>query len=86
MNYITTDLKLKYYSSSAGAVDQNQVVVHTQAAALRVAAGEEPSLQHLVRRKADVRHDVGRIEGRLLDLGEAVLRVVSSITPTSISG
>ena len=51
------------------------MVVHAEAVALRVAVGEQAALQHLVRREADAGHDVGRVEGRLLDLGEVVLRV-----------
>ena len=50
-------------------------MVHAEPVALGVAVGEEPPLQHLVRREADAGHDVGRVEGRLLDLGEVVLRV-----------
>ena len=60
---------------AAGRVDRDQVVVHAEPVALRIAVGEEPPLQHLVGREADAGHDVGRVEGGLLDLGEVVLRV-----------
>jgi len=42
---------------------------------VRVAVGEEASLQHAVRRRADARHEVPRIEGGLLDFREVVVRV-----------
>ena len=60
----------------ARGVDRDAGVVDAEAIALGVAVGEEPSLEHLVRGEADAGHDVGRVEGRLLDLGEVVLRVL----------
>ena len=60
---------------AAGGIDRDQVVVHAEPVALGIAVGEQPSLQHLVGREADAGHDVGRVEGRLLDLGKIVLRV-----------
>jgi len=58
-----------------GGVDRNQVVVDAEPVALGIAVGEQASLQHLVRREADAGHDVGWVEGRLLDLGKVVFRV-----------
>ena len=42
---------------------------------MRVRIREDARLQHLVGRVPDARHDVGRRQPRLLDLGEIVLRV-----------
>ena len=50
-------------------------VVDAEAVAVRVAVGEEAALQHLVGRRPDPGHEVGRIEGGLLDLGEVVVGV-----------
>ena len=60
---------------AAGGVDRDLVVVHAEPVALGVAVGKEPPLEHLVGRKADAGDDVGRVEGRLLDLGKIVFRV-----------
>src|ERR1700730_7318091 len=56
-------------------VDRDVVVIDPQTVALRISIGEETSLQHLVRRIADARHDVGRRKRRLFDFGEDVFRV-----------
>ena len=53
-------------------VDGNLMVIDPQAVALRVTIAEQPPLQHAVGREADAGHDVGRVEGRLLDLGMVV--------------
>jgi hypothetical protein len=50
-------------------------MIHAEPVALRVAIGKQAALQHLVRREPYSRHDVGRIESRLLDLGKIILRV-----------
>ena len=50
-------------------------MVHTQTVALRIAVGEQPPLQHAVRREADTRYHVGRGEGGLLHILEVVVRV-----------
>ncbi len=55
-----------------GGVDRQQIVVGADAVAVGVGVGEEPALQHLVRRVAHAGEDVGRVEGGLLDLGEVV--------------
>src|SRR6202022_2629629 len=56
-------------------VDRDVVVIDPQAVALRISIGEEAGLQHLVRRIADARHDVGRRKRRLFDFGEDVFGV-----------
>ncbi|MNI32842.1 hypothetical protein D3C73_867650 [compost metagenome] len=58
-----------------GLVDRQLVEVGPDAVSLGVVIGEGPAQQHLVRRQADAGHRVPRREGRLLDLGEEVLRV-----------
>ena len=60
---------------ATGGVDRDLVVVDAESVAVSVAVGKEPPLEHLVGRKADARDDVGRVEGRLFDLGEVVSRV-----------
>ncbi len=60
---------------AAGGVDRDLVVVHAEPVALGIAVGKETPLEHLVGRKPDAGDDVGRVEGRLLDLGEVVFRV-----------
>jgi len=45
-------------------------MIDPQAVALRISIGEQAPLQHLVRRIADARHDVGRRKRRLFDFGE----------------
>ncbi|MPM34132.1 hypothetical protein SDC9_80714 [bioreactor metagenome] len=57
------------------AVDGNLVVVHPQAVALGITIGEEPALQHAVRRIAYAGNTVCRVEGCLLDILEVVVRV-----------
>ncbi len=47
---------------AARCVHRNLVVVHAQAVALRIGVGEQARLQHLVRRRADARHQVARCE------------------------
>ena len=60
---------------AAGFIDRNQVMVHPEAVALRIAIGKKAALQHLVGRKPDAGHNARRVEGRLLDLGKIVFRV-----------
>src|SRR5690554_5401337 len=60
---------------AARRVDRNLVVVNPQAVALGIAVGEQPPLQHAVRRVADAGYHVGRSEGRLLYVLKIVLRV-----------
>jgi hypothetical protein len=43
--------------------------VRAEPVTVRIGVAEDPRLQHLVRREADARNDVGRRECRLLDLG-----------------
>src|SRR5882672_11772096 len=57
-------------------VDGDVVVIDPQAVALRISIGEETSLQHLVGRIADARHDIGRRECRLSDFGEDVFGIL----------
>ena len=51
-------------------------MVDAEAIALGVTVGEQPTLQHAIRREADAGHHVGRGEGGLLHVGEAVVRVL----------
>ncbi|MNY18587.1 hypothetical protein D3C86_1519760 [compost metagenome] len=51
-------------------------MVDAEAIALGVTVGEESPLQHAIRREADTGHHVGRGEGRLLHVGEVVVRVL----------
>ena len=60
---------------AARSVHGDRMVVDAEAVALGVAVGKEPALQHLVGRQADAGNDGGGIEGRLLDIGEIVLRI-----------
>src|SRR3989304_1253624 len=60
---------------TAGGIDRDQVVVNAEPVALGIAIRKKAPLQHLVGRKADAWYDVGRVEGRLLDLGKIVFRV-----------
>ena len=64
-----------YVPCAARSVHGDLVVVHAQAIALGVAIREETPLQHLVGRETDARHDVGRCERCLLDIGEMVLGI-----------
>jgi hypothetical protein len=67
---------------AARRVHRNLVVIDAEPVALRVAVGEQSRLQHLVGREADAGHDVGRIEGRLLDFGKKLSGLrFSSMTP-----
>ena len=50
-------------------------VVDAEPVAVRVAVGEQAPLEHLVRRRADARNEVARVEGGLLDIREVVVRV-----------
>ena len=50
---------------------------------MSVGVAEEPALKHLVRAGGDARHHVGRLERRLLDLGEVVVRVAVEDHPTN---
>ncbi|MNZ65480.1 hypothetical protein D3C78_836760 [compost metagenome] len=61
---------------AARGVDRQQAVVDAEAIALGVTVGEESPLQHAIRREADTGHHVGRGEGRLLHVGEVVVRVL----------
>src|SRR5258707_519063 len=56
-------------------VDRDVIEVDAEPIALRVAIGEQPRLEHLVGREADAGDDGLRREGRLLHLGEVVLRI-----------
>ncbi len=56
-------------------VHRQVVGVDADAVAVGVAVREEAALEHLVRGRADARHEVGGAEDRLLDLGEDVPRV-----------
>ena len=69
---------------TAGFIHGNQVVVHAQPVALCVAVGEEPPLQHLVGREADAFDDVRRVERRLFDFGEEVVRVAVQFENTHV--
>ena len=51
---------------------------------MRVAVGEQAALQHLVGRGPDAGHEVGRVEGRLLDVGEVVLGVAVEHQPADL--
>src|SRR3546814_2545470 len=53
---------------AARGVDRDLVVVHAQPVALRIGVVEQARLQHLVRRRADARHQVARRERGLLDV------------------
>jgi hypothetical protein len=55
-------------------VDRDLVVVHAEPVALGVSVGKESPLEHLVGGESDAGHHVGRVEGRLFDFGEIVLR------------
>eukprot|EP00968_Pinguiococcus_pyrenoidosus_P000647 scaffold40_cov305-Pinguiococcus_pyrenoidosus.AAC.18 len=57
------------------AVHGDRLIVRAQAVAVRVRVGEEPALEHLIRRRLDAGDHVRRREGQLLHLGEVVLRV-----------
>ena len=61
---------------AARGVDRQQTVVDAEAIALGVTVGEEPPLQHAIRREADTGHHVGRGKGGLLHMGEVVVRVL----------
>src|ERR1700754_5205920 len=56
-------------------VDRDMVVIDAEPVALRISIGEQASLQHLVRRVTDARHDVGGRERRLFDVGEDVFGI-----------
>ncbi|MBF8278517.1 MAG: peroxisomal catalase, partial [Candidatus Brocadiaceae bacterium] len=60
---------------TARSVHRYQMVVHAETVALGIAVREQASLQHLVRRESDAGNHIGRVEGRLLHLGEVVLRI-----------
>ena len=51
------------------------MMVDAQTIALGIAVGEQPSLQHAIRREADPGHHVGRIHRDLLNFCEVVVRV-----------
>ncbi|MNK96809.1 hypothetical protein D3C87_1171110 [compost metagenome] len=51
------------------------MVIDAYAITLRIAVGKQTCLEHLVGRKTDAGHDVGRIERRLLDVGEVVVGI-----------
>ncbi|CFP67595.1 Uncharacterised protein [Bordetella pertussis] len=61
---------------AARRIDGNLMVVDAQAVAMGVAVREQATLQHLVGRKADARHHIGRRERGLFDFGEIVLGVL----------
>ena len=69
---------------ATGRIDRDQVVVDAEAVALGIPIGEQPSLQHLVRRETDAGHDVGRIERRLLDFGKIILGVPVQLQDTDL--
>ncbi len=54
-------------------VHRDVVEVDAETVALRIAVGEQPALQHFVRREAYAGNNVGRRERGLLDLGEKVV-------------
>ena len=56
-------------------VHRHLVIIDAQPVTMGIRIGQHAVLQHLVRAEADAGHDVGRLERRLLDLGEVVLRV-----------
>src|SRR5690554_3279877 len=60
---------------AARCVHRDLMVVHTEAVALCVPVGEQPALQHAVRREADAGDHVGRSEGGLLHVLEVVIRI-----------
>ena len=57
-------------------IDRQLRVIGADAVPVRVRVAEDASEQHLVRARADARHQVGRLERALLDLGVKVLRVL----------
>ena len=56
-------------------VDRDVMVIDPEPIALCISIGEQSSLQHLVGRIANARHDVGGRERRLFDFGEDVFGV-----------
>src|SRR5277367_1398388 len=56
-------------------VHRDMVEVDPEPVALRVAIGEQPALQHLVRGETDTRHHIGQREGGLLHVREEVARI-----------
>ncbi|KAG1395850.1 hypothetical protein G6F59_013919 [Rhizopus arrhizus] len=60
---------------AARSVHRDLVVIDAQAVTLRIGIGEQARLQHLVRRRADARHQVARCERRLLHVLVPVDRV-----------
>jgi hypothetical protein len=59
-------------------------VVDAQAVALRITVGEEPALEHFVRRETDAWHHRGGVESRLLHVLEIVLRVAVQLEHTHL--
>lgn len=46
------------HGAGLGRVDRQQMIIRAEAVAVSVMVAEQPSLQHLVRRRADARHEV----------------------------
>ena len=67
-------IAMKAVNGEARSVNRDKVMIDSQPVTLSITIGEKPALQHLVRRETDTRHDVGRIESRLLHLGKIVFR------------
>src|SRR5699024_3340341 len=61
------------------------VVVHSQSIALRIAVGEQPSLQHLIGRKTYSWNHIGRIKGSLLHIGKIVVWISIELQYTHIN-
>ncbi len=49
-----------------------------------VAVGEQPALEHLVRRRSDAGYEVARVEAGLLDVAEVVVGVAVEREPAHL--
>ena len=56
-------------------VDRQLPVVGANPIAVGIGVGESPGHEHAVGRQAHARHQVGRVEGELFDLGEIIHRI-----------
>ena len=71
-------------SLTSRTIDRNKIMIHTKPVTLCVAIREETPLKHFVRLKTDAVHKIHRIEGRLFNLCEEILRIAVEFKYTHI--
>ena len=78
-------IAMEAVNRAAGSINRDEVMIDSQTVTLGITVGEKPALQHLIRRETDTRHDIGRIESRLFNIGKIVFRIAVKFQDTYLN-